>query len=276
MGELAYRATARDERRILTGEDAWERLAELAEQAVRDEAAWAAWWEGTAPHIEQWAASPSFVGRLAVDDDHRREIVIQAWEKLQERQCAKLRAFFERPATEPGSNGRRLKVWLRRVVKNIAIDYMRTLPEFVRKRPRLVVDDGPPRSMVSHDYWRSIVSITSNVAAFADPSEGRAEAQRMLEYLENEISPRRRRAVELADAGMSSREIARALGLRTAVEADRIVGRARERLKFRAALELWSHGYSDAEIAAELGLEDESAADRMVKAAKELLRRAFK
>jgi hypothetical protein len=63
--------------------------------------------------------------------------------------------------------------------------------------------------------------------------------------------------------------------LRGVDEAERIVARARERLKFRAALELWSHGYGDDEIAARLDLDGPAAADRMIKAAKELLRRSF-
>jgi DNA-directed RNA polymerase specialized sigma24 family protein len=255
----------------------WDALVELARRAARDEEMWSSFWTATAPHIERWAAQPGFVGRLAVDDDHRREVVVQSWEKLQERERAKLGAFFARGDEELGGQGRRFRVWLRRVVKNIAIDYMRTLPEYVRKRPRVGQPSGPTSNPApSHDYWRSIVSITSNIAVFADPSEGRAEAQRMLDFLEQEVSPRRRLAVEMADAGKTSAEIARRLSLRSAAEADRAVARARDRLKFRAALELWSHGFGDEEIAARLGLEDDAAADRMVKAAKELLRRAFK
>jgi DNA-directed RNA polymerase specialized sigma24 family protein len=253
----------------------WDVIAALAARLPGEEDLWPAFWGRVSPHLESWAASPGFVGRLAVDDDHRREIVVLSWEKLQDGGGAKLRAFFERPADDARAPGRRFRVWLRRVVKNLAIDYMRALPEFVRRRAPAPVPASPSAVVPSHHYWRSIVSLASHAAIISGEAEGRAEAQRMLDFLDAEISPRRRRAVELADAGQSPRAIARALGLRNAAEAERIVARARERLKFRAALELWSHGYGDDEIAERLGLADGAAADRMIKAAKELLRRAF-
>jgi len=256
----------------MTVDTVWDGIAALAERLAREEDLWTPFWTAVSPHLEGWASSPGFVGRLAVDDDHRREIVVQAWEKLQDGGSGKLRAFFDRPADDQRTAGRRFRVWLRRVVKNLAIDYMRTLPEYVRRRePAAVPQTGAP----SHKYWHSIVSLASNAAVISGEAEGRAEAQRMLDFLDAEISPRRRRAVELADAGHSPQQISRALGLRGVDEAERIVARARERLKFRAALELWSHGYGDDEIAARLDLDGPAAADRMIKAAKELLRRSF-
>jgi hypothetical protein len=257
-------------------DEAWEALEEQAFAVLADDEAWPGWWAQAEPHLERWVAQPSFAGRLATDEDHRREVVVLAWEKLQEREHAKLRSFFERP--RDAERGRRFRAWLRRVVKNIAIDYQRSLPEFVRKRtPSAPRPPGASGAGVpSHDYWQSIVSITSNIAQFRDPSEGRAEAQRMLDFLDAEVSPRRRRAAELAATGRPPEEIAAALGVRDRREAARIAARAAERLKFRRALEMWSHGFADAEIASALGLEDEAAAERMIKAAKELLRRAFR
>ena len=248
----------------------WDDLAVRAHALLVDDRGWDAFWESVSPHVERWVASPGFLGRLALDEDHRREVVVQTWEKLQERDLAKLRAFFARPAE--GEAGRRLRAWLRRVVKNIGIDHQRTLPEFVRKRGP---GPGSP-SAPSHDYWRSIVSITSGVAAFEDAGEGRAEAQRLLAFLDDEVAPRRRLAVALVRAGRSLDEVARQVGLRSAREAARVVARAEDRLKFRPALELWSHGFTDDEIATRLELPDGDAAERMIKAAKELLRRAFR
>jgi DNA-directed RNA polymerase specialized sigma24 family protein len=248
----------------------WDVLEADALVVLGDEAAFAGWWTRVAPQVERWVSSPSFIGRIATDEDHRREVLILTWEKLQERSHAKLRSFFERPRTADA--GRRLRAWLRRVVKNIGIDYLRTLPEYVRKRTTA----PPPPGAPSHDYWQSIVSITSNVAVFKDESEGRAEAQRMLDFLDAEISPRRRRAVELLREGRSPEDLARALGLRDVREASRVVARAEDRMKFRRALELWSQGFSDEDIARTLELDDAAAAERMIKAAKELLRRSFR
>jgi DNA-directed RNA polymerase specialized sigma24 family protein len=256
----------------------WDDLEARARAVLDREDGWAAFWDAAAPQVELWVRSPSFVGRLASDEDHQRELVILAWEKLQERDHSKLRAFFERPRDEEegGGGGRRFRAWLRRVVKNLSVDYMRSLPEYIRKRPPAPDEPAPRPSAPSHQYWHSIVSITSGVAAFSDPSEGRAEALRMLDFLDQEVSPRRRLAVELARAGRPPAELARALGLRDPREAERVVARAADRLKFRRALELWSQGYSDLEIAQQLGLGDAAAAERMIKAAKELLRRSFR
>lgn len=251
----------------------WDAVESLAREVVVDRTSWPSLWAAVSATVEGWVGSPSFMGRIAVDEDHRREVLVLTWEKLQERDHAKLRAFFERPAE--GEVGRRFHAWLRRVVKNIGIDYQRTLPEFMRKRTPAPAEPSSA-SAPSHKYWCSIVSITSNVAAYQNEAEGRAEAQRMLDFLDEEVSPRRRRAVELADAGSSIEEVARALGLRDRREAARVVARARDRLKFRRALELWSQGYADAEIAESLDLEDAAAAERMIKAAKELLRRSFR
>jgi DNA-directed RNA polymerase specialized sigma24 family protein len=251
----------------------WNALESRARGVLADDERWSAWWSSAAPAVERWVGSPTFIGRIATDEDHRREVVVLTWEKLQERDYAKLRTFFERPQVDPASAGRRFRAWLRRVVKNIGIDYLRTLPEFVRKRAAAA---PPAASAPSHDYWLSIVSITSHVAVFKDPVEGRAEAQRLLDFLDQEVSSRRRRAVELARAGRSPDEVAQALGLRDVAEAARVVARAEDRLKFRPALELWSRGHSDDEIAQMLGLEDGAAAERMIKAAKELLRRSFR
>jgi DNA-directed RNA polymerase specialized sigma24 family protein len=255
----------------------WDTLESRARTLLAEQDRWPAWWAAAAPAVERWVSAPTFSGRIATDEDHRREVVVLTWEKLQERDYAKLRTFFARPGDEASTGtGRRFRAWLRRVVKNIGIDYLRSLPEFVRKRPAAPSPQQPAASAPSHDYWLSIVSITSNVAVFRDPLDGRAEAQRLLDFLDQEVPARRRLAVEMARAGRTGEEVAQALGLRDVREAARVVARAEDRLKFRPALELWSHGYADEEIAARLGLADGAAAERMIKAAKELLRRSFR
>jgi hypothetical protein len=150
----------------LSDDEAWDGLAARAGVILEDAERWPAWWTEIAPHLERWVASPSFAGRLAGDEDHRREIVVQSWERLQERDHAKLRSFFESLRDGEDGLGRRFRAWLRRVVKNITIDHQRSLPEFVRRRapaaplsPSLAAQGQP-----SHDYWHSIVSITSAVA----------------------------------------------------------------------------------------------------------------
>src|SRR5678815_4643510 len=60
------------------GDTVWDGIAAMAERLAREEDLWTPFWTAVSPHLEGWASSPGFVGRLAVDDDHRREIVVQA------------------------------------------------------------------------------------------------------------------------------------------------------------------------------------------------------
>jgi hypothetical protein len=256
-------------------DDPWAEMARLALRLAHEHEprAFSELWDRLAPEVERWLRQPGFLGRVADDEDHRREIVVRAWEQLQDRDHAKLRAFAERG--EGGDLGPRFRAFTHRVVKNLGIDYLRTLPEFIRHRAEHAPTVAPSSSA---PHWRSIVSLTSSAAGvpYDDDAEGLAAARRMLEFLDESIAPARRRAAELADRGLDARAIARELGLPGAREAARAVERARERRLYRPAIELWSQGHDAEEIAAALGLPDGDAAERVLGAAKELLRRHFR
>lgn len=278
-------------------DDTWTDLARLASALVAGRGDFARLWTGLGPEIERWVRRPGFLGRVAGDEDHGREIVVRAWEQLQDRDLAKLRAFVAREPPTPGGagaepgvaqdggsdpscDGRRFRAFVHRVVKNIGIDYLRTLPEYVRLRGRPLPEPEATRSTPAaadeHKHWRSIVSLTSSVEAVASDAEGQLMARRMLCFLDESIAPARRQALDLALAGAPLTELAHALGLGVGPEARRAVERLRERALYRPALELWSQGFDSDEIAARVGLGDGAAADRLVGAAKELLRRHFR
>jgi hypothetical protein len=165
---------------------------------------------------------------------------------------------------------------LRRVVKNLGIDYMRGLPNFIRDRRTRAQIEADGSTAPAHRHWRSLTAITTGMAPACAPVEAKTQAALMLDFLDSSISQRRIYAVELADAGVSLTEIATTLGLDSTRDVTRILERTRERRKFRTALELWSHGYANHHIAQRLDLATPADAERVIKAAKEILRRYYR
>lgn len=270
-----------------------------------ESAAWAEFWSRLQPTLERWVRSPGFLGRVSARDDYCQDIVMLAWEKLQDNDYNKLRTFFRRRAERRGSAGeqasaeadrRAFRAWLFRVFKNIGIDYMRQLPEFVRrpaqrKKAASGVGDGSGAQSggrsrrransaaerdSSDDYWRAMVTLHSEARPVHASYTSAATAQQLLDFLDQSISPRQRAALELHDRGASDAEIAEAIGLADPRDAQRVVRRSLDRRRYRPALEMWSQNFSNQDIAEALELDDPQHAHRIINAAKELLKRHFR
>jgi DNA-directed RNA polymerase specialized sigma24 family protein len=260
----------------------WARLRSLADDVMeRGDDSWPPFWLSLSPHLERWVRQPNFLGRVSQREDYCSDIVLITWEKLQQNDYNKMRAYFRRESHSGADpSGGRFKSWMYRVFKNIGIDYMRSLPEYVRGGRHGGGEQTAPATSsskaASEVYWQSIVTLQSQAFAIRDPVTLETTARRMLDFLDNSIPRRQAAAVELKAQGLGSEEIARELGLRDADEAERVIARSRERLKYRQAVELWSQGFSDTEIARRLELSDARHAYRLVNAAKELLKRHFR
>lgn len=263
----------------------WNELQALGALVLAEgDEAYTAFWIALAPELERWLTRGGFLGRVASHPEWQHDILLDVWEKLADRDFAKLRAFYKRDA-ERKASGRATKstqpfrAWMRLVVKNLGIDYLRRNPQYIRhrtpkKKAEPVGIDSSPPSTVKH--WHSIASLHEGAMAKRDPITIQNTARAMLAFLDESVPARLRRAVELFEADASMSAIASELGLQSEADAERAVCRGQDRQSYRVAMELWSQGFSEAEIARSLGLETDRHARRLVNAAKELLRRHFR
>jgi DNA-directed RNA polymerase specialized sigma24 family protein len=197
------------------GSDRWSQIANLVLAS-----AYPALWTLLGPEVERWVRAPSFLGRVSDDDDLQREIVVRTWVKLHERDHARLRAFATEELAVARDAARRARAWFWRVVKNVGIDMLRGVPEFVRE----------------DNAWRTHVEIAEDIAADNDV-DARFAVRELLAYLDARGRPAYREALVLWSQGFDARDTARALGLRDAGDANRMVDAAKELLRrhFREA-----------------------------------------
>ncbi len=253
----------------------WDELHALGKSVLESADAYTRFWLAVEPHLATWVAAPSFLGRVADEPEWQRDIVLLVWEKLQDREHAKLRAFFARESASKAKHA--FRAWTRRVVKNTGIDYMRSLPEYIRHRkPKKRVDSSATQAPSLVKHWHSIASLHSLAKGERAQVTVEQTARKMLEYLDDSVPSRLRDAVQQFEDGATFERIASDAGLSTPEDAERLVWRGQDRLAYRSAIELWSQGYSETDIADLLELGDSRHARRLVNAAKEVLRRHFR
>ncbi len=257
----------------------WDTLQALAHQVVStDQAdAWQAFWIKLQPELELWVNSPRFLGRLHRNPEWCRDVVLLMWEKLQQNDCSKLRAYF---ASQ--SSGKRPRPkhpfasWLYRVLKNTGIDYMRSLPEYIRHPRKRAQEASNSGSLESDDYWRPLVTLHSKAEMQTHSISSEVTARQLLDYLDTSITPRQREIAALYRAGADIAAIARIAGIKNPRTAKTLAEQCYERMYYRQVLELWSQNYTHARIAEVLGLNGSDATARILRAAKALLKRQFR
>lgn len=195
--------------------------------AAQDEAAWQRLWAVIEPPLSRIIAQPRFLGRLGQREDDRRNIVVAVMGRLRADGFGRLRLYLDARRANPRL---RFLSWLRVVAKRVGIDYLRAHPDYVRRhdedasRPGQWVDAGtlPPASQIFGER---------------PPVTNRGTARELLAFAAGAIPDEQRRALELWAQSESFDDIARALGLASAAEAERTVRAAIERLRrrFRAA-----------------------------------------
>lgn len=211
----------------------WPYIQGLAERVGAGEGdAWAALMQALEPKL-QVLVRYQRIGRLRSREDDLRNVVVAVFEKLRRRDFHVLRAY----AAMPGRPS--FEAWIRRVVKSVAIDYLRGHDEYRRG------GDGSADAAGSGGRWVSLHALTGSGLADA-PASAEARRREVLVALAETVAA----AAAVQDAGADAGAIASRLGI-----APVHVRRAAERgERMQAVVELLFQGHRHGEIADALGL----------------------
>lgn len=197
--------------------------------AAGDDRAWQALWAAIEPALSRIIAQPRFLGRLGGREDDRRNIVVAVMGRLRADGFHRLQLYLDARRANPRL---RFLTWLRVVAKRVGIDYLRAHPDYVRRhdadasKPGVWIDPGtlPP---------------ASQLVGARPPVTAKGTAHELLAYAAGVIPEEHRRALELWTQSETFPEIAKALGMASAADAERAVRAALERLrrKFREVSE---------------------------------------
>jgi DNA-directed RNA polymerase specialized sigma24 family protein len=199
----------------------------IAASCAGDELAWQRLWAWLDPRL--FAMVRGFrMGRISHGEDEPRAVVLEVMARLREDDFRRLRLFAEGRRRDQGLG---LLPWLKVVAKRVAIDLLRAHPNYVGGRRGR--GDTPGR-------WRDPQSLPapSLMPGERPPVTRDGTARQMLAHAAKVLPPQQYQALMLKTRGDDAAEIARALGLGDAAEAERMVRAALERLrrKFRTSI----------------------------------------
>jgi DNA-directed RNA polymerase specialized sigma24 family protein len=208
----------------------WTHIQDLAERVgAGDTAAWPPLMQALEPKL-QVLVRYQRLGRLRSREDDLRNVVVAVFEKLRRRDHHVLRAY----AAMPGRPS--FEAWIRRVVRSVAIDYLRGHDEY--RRPAAGAADG------SGERWVSLHALTGSGLAMA-PASAEARRREVLDALAATVAA----AAEIQH-GADVAAVATRLGV-----APLHVRRAAERgARMQAVVELLFQGHRHGSIADALGL----------------------
>jgi DNA-directed RNA polymerase specialized sigma24 family protein len=169
------------------------------------------------------------IGRLRSREDDLRNVVVAVFEKLRRRDHHVLRTY----AAMPGRPS--FEAWIRRVVRSVAIDYLRGHDEYRR---------GDDAAAGSGDRWVSLHALTGSGLAMA-PASAEAKRREVMLALAATVA-----AADEVKRGGDADAVASQLGV-----APLHVRRAAERgARMQAVVELLFQGHRHGSIADALGL----------------------
>jgi DNA-directed RNA polymerase specialized sigma24 family protein len=193
----------------------------VAASATGDQRAWGELWSAIQPALLRYIAQPRFLGRLGQGEDDRRNIVVQVMERLRKHDFHRLRLYLD---ARRGNPRLRFMGWLRVVAKRVGVDYLRAHPDYVRRHDAGASEPG-------HWVEQKTLPPASRVGGERPPVTNRGTARELLRFAAGAIPAEQVRALELWIASETFSDIATALGLRDAREAERLVRAAIERLR---------------------------------------------
>lgn len=192
--------------------------------ASGDEEGWQALWRRVEPKLVRIVSRPSFLARLGQREDDRRNVVLEVMARLRADGFRRLALYLEARADNPRLG---FMTWLRVVAKRVGIDYLRGHPEYVDRRRQAGA------SAAGEWIETATLPSASRLGGERPPVTDLGTAQQLLRFADGAVSDTQRRALELWVQSEGYPEIARALGLADAAEAERTVRAAIERLRRR-------------------------------------------
>lgn len=193
----------------------------IAAAARGDEVAWQSLWTSVEPPLLRIVAQPGFLGPLGQREDDRRNIVVAVMARLRADDFKRLHMYLEARRTNERLT---FLSWLRVVAKRVGIDYLRAHPDWVRRTE-------PEASTPGRWIDATELPPPSQVGGVRPPVTAHGTAHELLAYAAQAVTPAQLRALELWSASESFAEIAVALGLPGATDAERTVRAALERLR---------------------------------------------
>jgi DNA-directed RNA polymerase specialized sigma24 family protein len=187
--------------------------------AGADEPAWRELWATIEPALLQIIAQPRFLGRLGRQLDDQHNIALAVMARLRADRWHRLQLYLDARQANPEL---RFLSWLRVVAKRVGIDYLRAHPEYLRH--------DSDASTPGHWVEQGTLPPDSQLGGARPPVTNRGTARELLE-LAASFPTDQRRALELWAHGESFAAIARALAMKTEIEAQRTVRAAIERLR---------------------------------------------
>jgi DNA-directed RNA polymerase specialized sigma24 family protein len=205
----------------MAGDDELE--AWVAAAADGDEPAWQKLWSAVEPELARAIAQPRFLGKLGQREEDRLNIVVAVMARLRADHFHRLHLYLEAKRSNPQL---RFFSWLRVVAKRVGIDYLRGHQDYVRRHDK---DASTPGRWVD----AGTLPPASQLVGERPPVTNRGTARALLQFAEGAIPVDQRRALEMWARSDSFADIASALGLPGANEAERMVRAAVERLRRR-------------------------------------------
>jgi DNA-directed RNA polymerase specialized sigma24 family protein len=195
-------------------------LETLVERTIDgDEAAWRELWGAVEPTLQATVRRPSFLGRLAQNEDDCRNIVVEVMSRLRADDCGRLRQFLEARRLSPTLQ---FVAWLVVVAKRVAIDYLRAHDDYIDRRHEK--DASRPGA------WRDVGPLPSDslLPGGRPQYTNQGAAHELLQFADAELPAEQRAALEAWLAGATFEEIAAGGDAR---EAEKLVRAALRRLR---------------------------------------------
>jgi DNA-directed RNA polymerase specialized sigma24 family protein len=215
----SVRAEGHDTKEVAVDDAEVETLVSAA--AAGDEAAWQRLMTAIKAPLAKIVAQPRFLGKLGRREDDRDNIVVAVLERLRAENFRRLGIYLEARRANPNL---KFMSWLRVVAKRVGIDYLRGHQDYIRNYD---ADASKPGELVE----ARTLPPPSQLYGIRPPITVLGTAHELLFKAAEILAPDQLAAVKLWIHSESYDDIAKAMSLPSARDAERIVRAALERMR---------------------------------------------